>query len=656
VAGALARQSADDVPVMTLVLEQPEYVARYLAAIVESSSDAIIGTTLDGIIATWNQGAEHLYGYSREEAIGQHVRMLIPEDRRHESPANAARISRGERVEPFETVRVHKDGTPIDVSLAMSPIADSGGQIVGLASVTRDISERRRASEALRERELQYRTIFEASSDGLVITDADTGIVLEANPAMCRMHGYSVDEFIGKNRAEFIHPESQHPIDDQRRTLRSGEAYRLRAVDVRKDGSLLHVEVHGTRILFHGVPAILTVVRDITSDVQSRDLLEQRVAERTRELSTLLDISRNVASTLELTPLLELILDQLRTVIDYTGTAILTIEGDDLVIVGQRGPLSDEDARLIRHPVAGLAPVWDRLCRGEAVVCHDVRGDSHEAQVFRSVSGAELDDHYSFIGSCLWAPLVVKNQLIGIMSVATSDVNAFDAGQIEMAAAIARQAAVAIENARLFQQAQGKAALEERQKLARELHDSVSQALYGIALGAQTVRQLLDRDPAKAVEPTEYVLSLADAGLAEMRALIFELRPESLQTEGLVEALRKQAAALRARYGIAMTVDLGSEPEIALDAKEALYRIAQEALHNTMKHARATEATLCLASDGDGVILEIADNGCGFDPNGSFPGHLGLTSMRERITRIGGTLEITSSPGAGTRLRATLLG
>jgi PAS domain S-box-containing protein len=642
---------------MTPVLEQPEYVARYLAAIVESSSDAIIGTTLDGIISTWNQGAEHLYGYSRAEAIGQHAMMLIPQDRRHESSANAERISRGERVEPFETVRVRKDGTLVDVSLAMSPIADPDGRIIGLASVTRDISERREASETLRERELQYRTIFESSSDGLVITDAETGIVLDANPAMCAMHGYAVEEFIGKNRSAFIHPSSRHPIDSHRQTVQPGAAYRLRALDVRKDGSPLHVEVHGTRILFRGTPAILTVVRDVTGDVQAREVLEHHVAERTRELSLLLDISRNVASTLELKPLLELILDQLRTVIDYTGTAILTIDGDDLRIAGMRGPLPDEVADQIRHSTVGLAPVWERLRGGEPVIIHDIRGETLEAQVFRDVAGAALDEHYGFIRSCLWAPLVVKDQLIGMMSVTHREPNAFDSRQTEMAAAIARQAAVAIENARLFQEAQGKAALEERQKLARELHDSVSQALYGIALGAQTVRQLLDRDPTKAVEPTEYVLSLAEAGLAEMRALIFELRPESLQTEGLVEALRKQAAAMRARYGIAVTTDLGSEPQIALDTKEALYRIAQEALNNVAKHARATCVHLRLTTEAGATLLRIADDGEGFTASVEHTGEhavrtggLGLLTMRERASAIGGTVRIDSSAGAGTTI------
>jgi signal transduction histidine kinase len=148
------------------------------------------------------------------------------------------------------------------------------------------------------------------------------------------------------------------------------------------------------------------------------------------------------------------------------------------------------------------------------------------------------------------------------------------------------------------------------------------------------------------------VLSLADAGLAEMRALIFELRPESLESEGLVAALQKQAAALHARHGIETDLALGDEPDVPLAIKEALYRIAQEALHNVVKHARADSVVLRLAS-GEGMLtLEVVDNGVGFDAAGEFPGHLGLRSMRERVTALGGTLDVESEPGHGVRTRA----
>jgi signal transduction histidine kinase len=142
--------------------------------------------------------------------------------------------------------------------------------------------------------------------------------------------------------------------------------------------------------------------------------------------------------------------------------------------------------------------------------------------------------------------------------------------------------------------------------------------------------------------------------MAEMRALIFELRPESLAEEGLVVALTKQAESLRARHQLDVQLDLCDEPELPLGTKEALYRIAQEALHNIVKHARASAITLRLCApkaNEPSIALDISDNGGGFDPDGACPGHLGLRSMRERAARLGGRLAIDSAPGAGTQIR-----
>ena len=203
-------------------------------------------------------------------------------------------------------------------------------------------------------------------------------------------------------------------------------------------------------------------------------------------------------------------------------------------------------------------------------------------------------------------------------------------GEAEMAflAAIADHAAIAIENARLYAEVESRVALDERQRLGRELHDSVFQALYGIVLGAETARGYLDVDPERAKGPIEYVRSLADAGLAEMKALIFELRPESLEKEGLVAALSKHAAALRARHQLCVNTLFSDEPPLAIDAKEALYRIAEEALQNILKHAEAACVDLTLSCDEQCVVLTVRDDGSGFDPAREFPGHLGLKSMR----------------------------
>lgn len=279
--------------------------------------------------------------------------------------------------------------------------------------------------------------------------------------------------------------------------------------------------------------------------------------------------------------------------------------------------------------------------RNEILVVEDAEKDP------RTIAGVR---ETSEIGSYMDLPVSLGDRVFGIFDVAYTEKRRFSEADKRLFQALAQRAAVALENARLFERSQKAASLEERQRLARELHDSVSQALYGIALGAKTARTLLERDPAKVAEPLDYVLQLAEAGLAELRSLIFELRPESLETEGLLAAFNKQIAAMTARHGINVQADFGEEPELPPGVKEAVYRIGQEALNNTVKHARASNVRVALASKDGRLVLSIEDDGRGFDPGGEFPGHMGLQSMKERAEGAGGTLSITSAPGQGAKV------
>jgi signal transduction histidine kinase len=402
------------------------------------------------------------------------------------------------------------------------------------------------------------------------------------------------------------------------------------------------------------VIGVFAAARDITERVLAYQLLEQRVEERTRELATLLTISHNMASTLELEPLLNFILDQLKVMVDYTSVSILMLDRDDLVVTEYRGPYPRAKVLHSRFPVEGAVGGREVVSRREPVIIADMEDDSPLAQAYRDSASEEQKRVASDARSWMGVPLIVKDQAIGMLRLCHSQPNYFAPRHAQLALAIANQAAVAIENAQLYERAHQLAAMEERQRLARELHDSVSQALYGIALGTHTALTMRDRDPAKLTEALNYVLSLADAGLTEMRALIFELRPESLEQEGLVAALQKQAASIRARHDIMVKAELCEEPNVRLEVKEALYRIAQEALHNTAKHARASQAELVLSCSADALVLVLADNGIGFDPSASFAGHLGLRSMRERVARLDGAVEIESAPGQGTHIRARI--
>ena len=389
--------------------------------------------------------------------------------------------------------------------------------------------------------------------------------------------------------------------------------------------------------------------------------LEARVQARTHELTTLLQVGQNVVSTLELEQLLGVILDQLSAVIPYDGASIFNLDGDALALIAYRGPLDTPRALQIRFALDKMALNRRVIAQQAPLIIPDTHSDTAMARLFRQSAGPELDTIYAYIRAWMGLPLLVQGRVIGMLTLDHRAPDAYTERQAELAMAFANQAAIAIENARLYQQAEQVAVSAERNRIARELHDSVSQALYGIALGTRTVRTLVDRQPledevkSKLAHPLEYVLSLADAGLAEMRALIFELRPDALEKEGLVIALTKQAEAVRARHKLDMRTEFCAEPpEMALPLKEALYRVAQEALNNLIKHARARQVDVRLGCTPAAFTLEVQDDGVGFDPQAEYPGHLGLHTMRERIERFGGTLDIRSAPGAGTTVRATL--
>jgi GAF domain-containing protein len=239
---------------------------------------------------------------------------------------------------------------------------------------------------------------------------------------------------------------------------------------------------------------------------RSYEHLEQRVDERTRELSSLLEISRTVASTLQLKPLLGLILDQLKTVVDYSGASILTVEGEDLVFLDHRGPVPEAQLARLHFPLAQLGPIWQTIASGESLLIPTIHAESRPAQALRAAMGDLLTTTFDYVCSWMSVPLRLRDQVIGMLVVASSEEDTFTTHHAALALAIANQAAIAIENARLYEQAQELAALEERQKLARELHDSVSQALYGIALGLHTARIQLDRDPAELPDSLDYLL------------------------------------------------------------------------------------------------------------------------------------------------------
>ena len=639
-------------------LALPLRLERFLPALRRLSSQegqyrSIFEATTDGLaindfetgrLLAANPAFCRMHGY--DDMTGMHPTEFIHPDS-HYLFEEFVRVTREGGEFRCRARDVRKDGSVFDVEVRGRAFVYHGRP--ALLGVVRDMSEQTY-------REQQYRGVFEATTDSLLIHAPGDLRVVEANAAACAMFGYSREELIGKLPSELMQAGSWDP--DFINAVVDGRPRRTRATGVRSDGTTFEMESSGVPFLFQGEPHLLCVQRDVTDQVRAEQVLEKRVEARTRELSTLLEISRNVAMTLDLNALLNLILQETRRVVDYHRATFSLMDGDDLVVAAVAGSRvlpqgrvrRDLGRRFLAAPGEAL---WQAIMAGRPILIGDVSGDSEMARSWRGVMAAARAS-VANVRSWMGVPLVIKGRVVGLLSMSRAEPDYFERRHMELAAAFAGQAAVAIENARLYDQAQRVAVLDERQRLARELHDSVSQALYGIALGASTARTLLRRDPRAALEPIEYVLSLAEAALAEMRSLIFELRPEFLENEGLVAAIGKRVEATAVRHGLNILWQPPAEPEAPLPVKEAAFRIVQEALHNVVKHARARNVTVRLEAVPGALLFEVSDDGAGFEDEEPVAGHLGLQSMRERAGNLGGQVEVVSVPGQGTTVRGRL--
>jgi signal transduction histidine kinase len=278
--------------------------------------------------------------------------------------------------------------------------------------------------------------------------------------------------------------------------------------------------------------------------------------------------------------------------------------------------------------------------------------DLHEDPRFRGWWPPGHPDMRSFLG----VPIVAADGVIGAFYLTEKeDGEEFDDSDVALIELLAAHAAIAITNARLLERSQELSILSERNRLAMELHDAVSQKLFSLVLTAESAGTLLDRDPAQAREQVQRLQTLAKQANDELRGLVLELRPAELERDGLCGALRKHVAVVERVRDVPIELDF--DDAVAAGPGDAdVLRIAQEALSNALRHAAAEHVAVRLR-DGDGrLVLEVADDGIGFVPGDpELRGrHLGLTSMEERARRLGGRLEIRSAPGAGTTVRLEL--
>ena len=480
--------------------------------------------------------------------------------------------------------------------------------------------------------------VVDSSLDGVAALN-QAGRIVYANPAVGDVLGVSPESMIGTALLDYIVPEDRPQFGPYVAdiTLRRAARFEVRAM--RPDGDVRELEVSHTLTVARGHPVAAVIFRDITET--------NRLG---RAATALAQVATNMAVTQPIERMLEVVARSVVEATDAVAASVFLLEDQGtLRTAGTWGLPTGFIHAIDAAGQAGAArPALEAIAKQADFMYEDLPDRILSDPAFAPAHSVVRDVPWKLV---VTIPMIHGGRSLGALSAYFRPGQRPSEPTMTFLHAIAGLAASSAEIFRLVGGVQHQVALEERQHLARELHDSVSQALYGIALGARSARNRLARTPERAAEPLDYILGLADAALADMRSLILELQPEALEREGLVGALAKRVDAIKGRYGIDVSADLPDEPPIPVDTKQALYRIAQEALHNVVKHSRAKHASVRLRIDSDALAMEVADDGEGFDPSGPYPDHFGLQSMRERAESRGGLFHLESRPGEGTTVR-----
>ena len=363
---------------------------------------------------------------------------------------------------------------------------------------------------------------------------------------------------------------------------------------------------------------------------------------RTEQFRLISAVGRRFSSILDIDKVLAHVVRLIQQTFGYYHVAIGLIEGDEVVYRMGAGPLWDD-------PAFDFMPA--RLKVGQEGVSGWVAGTG-QPMLVPDVSREPryVLMHGSRCRSELIVPVIAKGRVIGVLDIQSDHLNDFDDTDLAVIQALGNQAAIAIENARLYEQAQQLAVMEERARLARDLHDAVTQSIYSLTLLAAAGLRMIDNGDSQQIRDNQIRIDdIAQQALQEMRLLVFELRPSELKELGLIGALERRLEVVERRAGIEARLQADESLSLPYDLEEELYRIAQEALNNALKHARASAVFVRIQLQDRTVNMTIHDDGRGFEPLAiGDKGGLGLQNMQERADKINADITVSAAPGAGT--------
>lgn len=637
---------------------------EHFRAVAQTATDAIISANGDGSIIFWNTRASSLFGYAAEEVIGRPVTVIIPEGLRERHCAALQRV----RVtglyhlagRTLETAGRHRDGREIPIELSLSEW-ESAGQ-VHFTAIIRDISERKRIAEALQASENRYRTILESATEGIIVADQESREFRYVNPSLCALFGYSPEEFRRLTVSD-LHPADSRPrvladfqaLAEGLKRIASGTPCR------RKDGTLFFADITAARMQMDGRPCLVGFFTDTTERKKAEEILrqaqvhlEQEVRKRTAALEKAnARLQEEMIGRLGALEALELSERRFRAIFNQTFQFIGLLAPEGTVLEINHSTLTALDLQY--NEVVGR-PLWElqaeRGLQGVRRRIKEAVGEAAQGRFMRlevpvpAPSGRLLTLDFSI------KPVFDEKKRVFWLIVEGRDVTPYKKIEEELRLSEARL--------RLLSSQVLLAQETERKRVAKELHDGIGQYLSAIKYRVE--HALVRKGPPQGQE-TEFLkdmIPVIQEAIEEIRRICMDLRPSILDDLGILATLSWFCREFQKTYThIRMEQDISAgEEQIPGPLKIIIFRITQEALNNIAKHSRAGQVRLGLVLDEERLLLEIQDNGRGFQVkeamNEKAEGRgMGLAGMKERTELSGGEFQIRSSEGQGTLIRAT---
>ncbi len=642
--------------------------------LVENIDDVIYALDAEAIVTYVSPAVESWLGYTPSEVVGRHFSGFALEEDLEVAREGIARTLSGDIGQVTEYRVPTKGGDLKWIRTSSRPIL-LGGRIVGVRGVLSDITERKRAEEQLRVLSRDLESVLNSAGDGIIGLDTE-GRQTFVNPAAATMLGWDPEDLVGKHSHSIWHhtkpdgtpySEEECPIYQ---AYADGAIHQGEDLFWRKDGSSFPAEYASTPIfedreLVGAVVAFLDITerkraeeellkaKDAAIEARQEEQERREEAERRRLIAeSLADVIAVLNSRQSLDEVLDFIAMQAGRLLGNQAAAIYRREDDGTWAVEAAQGLPLTYAAGWGIPI-GREALRRAMESRVPVAIPDLTAQLSAAGEPAPKGGSEAPPSTSAsrYQGMLAVPIIVGGEVYGGIALYYSERREFPEEEIELAGAFGDQAALAIENARLRDQVGEAAALAERERLARELHDAVTQTLFSAGLIAEALPRVWERDPEQAREGLEELRQLTRAASAEMRALLLELRPAALTEKPLGELLRHLTDAVTIRTRVPVTLTVEGDSSLPPEMQIALYRISQEALNNVVKHAAATEASIHLRCEPERVTLTIRDDGRGFDVIHALPDQLGVGIMEERARSIGAHFEISSRPGQGTQVR-----